>query len=151
MAEDSIPYGASHDDNGNRVCTPLTRVANCARWRLENDSGEGSARIIEFSFTRSIIRKGSFAMYRCGYRSIRGTCVFMYFFRNKGKGECKIIFQSFYSMKSREKSKEVPSGGYWFSINAKKRRKTVRNGKIFRYISWKNSWRYNLCNNRKFL
>lgn len=47
MAEDSIPYGASHDDNGNRVCTPLwLELAIVRVRRLENDSGEGTARII---------------------------------------------------------------------------------------------------------
>lgn len=69
MAEDSIPYGASHDDNGNRVCTPLWfELAIVRVRRLENDSGEGTARIIivlEFSFMDLLHER---VASRCGYR-----------------------------------------------------------------------------------
>lgn len=75
MAEDSIPYGASHDDNGNRVCTPLWfELAIVRVRRLENDSGEGTARIIivlEFSFMDLLHERVA-----SWYRSIREALFF---------------------------------------------------------------------------
>lgn len=69
MAEDSIPYGASHDDNGNRVCIPLWLELAIVRVRKWLGGGNRSNYyiVLEFSFMDLLHER---VASRCGYWSI---------------------------------------------------------------------------------
>lgn len=73
MAEDSIPYGASHDDNGNRVCIPLWLELAIVRVRKWLGGGNRSNYyiVLEFSFMDLLHERVA-----SWYRSIREALFF---------------------------------------------------------------------------